>query len=90
MNYVLNEDWSKVLSNRFTQEYKKELFTWLEGEYASKVVFPPKEKVFNALIDSGSNADENSCMNTIKSSYPDTYNFLRSLCDGHMNIFDYT
>ena len=49
-----------------------------------------KEKVFNALIDSGSNADENSCMNTIKSSYPDTYNFLRSLCDGHMNIFDYT
>ena len=49
MNYILDRNWSEALSNRFNLEYKKELFTWLENEYATKTVFPPKEKVFNAL-----------------------------------------
>ena len=49
MNYTLEKNWSETLSPRFTQEYKRELFSWLENEYASKTVFPPKEKVFNAL-----------------------------------------
>lgn len=49
MNYTLTKEWSEVLSNRFTQEYKKELFSWLENEYSSKTIFPPKEKIFNAL-----------------------------------------
>lgn len=49
MNYTLAKDWSEKLSSRFTQEYKKDLFGWLEQEYATKTIFPPKEKVFNAL-----------------------------------------
>lgn len=49
MNYTLERNWSDKLSSRFTQEYKKELFSWLEKEYATKTIFPPKEKVFNAL-----------------------------------------
>ena len=49
MNYTLDKNWSEKLSGRFSQEYKKELFTWLEQEYATKTIFPPKEKVFNAL-----------------------------------------
>ena len=49
MNYTLEKNWSDKLSTRFSQEYKKELFSWLESEYSSKIVFPPKEKVFNAL-----------------------------------------
>ena len=49
MNYTLEKKWSEKLSSRFSQEYKKELFSWLENEYATKTVFPPKEKVFNAL-----------------------------------------
>lgn len=49
MNYTLDKIWSEKLSGRFSQEYKRELFSWLESEYASKTVFPPKEKVFNAL-----------------------------------------
>lgn len=49
MNYTLDKNWSEALSNRFDLEYKKELFSWLENEYATKTVFPPKEKVFNAL-----------------------------------------
>lgn len=49
MNYTLEKNWSDKLSSRFTQEYKRELFSWLEQEYATKTIFPPKEKVFNAL-----------------------------------------
>lgn len=49
MNYVLNDDWRKVLSPRFNEEYKKELFNWLNNEYATKKVFPAKDMVFNAL-----------------------------------------
>jgi len=49
MNYTLEKNWSKKLTGRFSQEFKRELFSWLESEYASKTVFPPKEKIFNAL-----------------------------------------
>lgn len=49
MNYKLTNEWSEILKSRFSQDYKKELFSWLESEYASKTVFPPKEKVFASL-----------------------------------------
>ena len=49
MDYTLTKEWSEILSNRFNTEYKKELFSWLNSEYATKSIFPPKEKVFNAL-----------------------------------------
>ncbi len=49
MNYTLEKNWSEILSSRFTKDYKHELFSWLEKEYATKTIFPPKEKVFNAL-----------------------------------------
>ena len=49
MNYTLSKDWSEALRDRFPIEYKRDLFSWLENEYLNKTVFPPKEKVFNAL-----------------------------------------
>ena len=49
MNYKLNEDWSTALSYRFPIEYKRELFSWLEKEYATKTIFPTKENVFASL-----------------------------------------
>lgn len=49
MDYKLDKNWSDKLSSRFSQEYKHELFSWLENEYTTKTIFPPKEKVFNAL-----------------------------------------
>ena len=49
MDYVLNKVWSEKLTPHFDIDYKRKLFTWLESEYASKTIFPPKEKVFNAL-----------------------------------------
>ncbi len=49
MNYILDKSWSDILKDRFSHEYKVELFGWLEHEYATKTIFPPKEKIFNAL-----------------------------------------
>ena len=49
MNYTLSNNWSEMLTSRFTLDYKRELFTWLESEYNTHTVFPPKDKVFNAL-----------------------------------------
>lgn len=49
MEYILSEKWKEILSNRFTKDYKVELFSWLEREYATKTIYPPKTKVFNAL-----------------------------------------
>lgn len=49
MDYNLNDEWSKILANRFAQEYKRELFSWLEKEYSTKTIFPNKENVFAAL-----------------------------------------
>ena len=49
MDYKLEKNWSEKLKDRFSLEFKKELFSWLEKEYATKTIFPPKEKVFNAL-----------------------------------------
>ena len=49
MKYEINEKWSGLLKDKFSIDYKRKLFSWLESEYASKTIFPPKEKVFNAL-----------------------------------------
>lgn len=49
MKYTLTENWSEILKDRFDENYKIELFSWLENEYSNKTIFPPKEKVFNAL-----------------------------------------
>jgi len=49
MNYTLDKEWSEILSTRFEKDYKRELFSWLEQEYATKTIFPTKENVFAAL-----------------------------------------
>lgn len=49
MDYVLDKSWSNALAPRFDNEYKHKLFDWLNSEYASKTVYPPKAEIFNAL-----------------------------------------
>ena len=49
MEYILDKSWSNALSPRFEKEYKQKLFTWLNGEYANKTIYPPKAEIFNAL-----------------------------------------
>lgn len=49
MSYVLEKNWSEILSTRFNKDYKIKLFSWLNEEYKTKTIFPPQEKIFNAL-----------------------------------------
>ena len=49
MSYILDKDWSEKLSQVVDVEFKKKLFAFINQEYATKTVFPPKEKVFNSL-----------------------------------------
>lgn len=41
--------WQTVLEQEMTKDYFKQLTRFLEKEYASKTIYPPKEEVFNAL-----------------------------------------
>ena len=49
MSYVLDKEWSEKLSKAVDVEFKKKLFSFINEEYATKTVFPPKEKIFNSL-----------------------------------------
>lgn len=49
MGYILEQSWKEKLQNEFDQNFKIRLFSWLNNEYQTKTVFPPKEKVFSAL-----------------------------------------
>lgn len=49
MSYVLEKNWSEIFSTRFDKDYKIKLFSWLNEEYKTKRIFPPQEKIFNAL-----------------------------------------
>ena len=47
MGYVLNKDWSEILAKNIDVDFKKKLFDFINHEYATKTVYPPKEKIFN-------------------------------------------
>ncbi len=46
---MFNTGWDKVLLPETEKEYFKNLMGFIDGEYASKTVYPPKEDIFNAL-----------------------------------------
>lgn len=45
----LPNEWSNALQDETEKDYFKELCTFVEDEYNSNVIYPPKEDVFNAL-----------------------------------------
>ncbi|MBQ8430352.1 MAG: uracil-DNA glycosylase [Clostridia bacterium] len=49
MSYILNEEWAKILSQKIDVEFKTNLFNFINNEYKTKKVYPPKEKIFNSL-----------------------------------------
>lgn len=49
MSYVLNEEWSAILKDTIDPEFKKNLFNFINNEYKTKTVYPPKEKIFNSM-----------------------------------------
>lgn len=45
----LPNEWSNALKDETEKDYFKELCAFVEDEYNSNVIYPPKEDVFNAL-----------------------------------------
>ncbi|MGL4847609.1 MAG: uracil-DNA glycosylase [Clostridium sp.] len=49
MSYTLNKSWSSLLKEEFSKEYYYKLMNLLNDEYKSKVIYPPREFLFEAL-----------------------------------------
>ncbi len=47
--FTLNDEWKEFLSGELSKPYFLELMNFCEKEYAEHRIFPPREKVFNAL-----------------------------------------
>jgi len=47
--YKIGNGWDQVLAEEFEKEYFKKLEGFLDEEYASQTIYPPREDIFNAL-----------------------------------------
>ena len=45
----IENDWLPAISSEFHKPYYKELYDFVKEEYATKVIYPPSEDIFNAL-----------------------------------------
>jgi uracil-DNA glycosylase len=46
---MIGNDWDNVLEEEFEKEYFKEIMDFVEEEYKTKTIYPPKEEIFNAF-----------------------------------------
>ena len=46
---AISNDWLEKIKSEFNKPYYKELYGFVKDEYASNVVFPPSEDIFNAF-----------------------------------------
>lgn len=46
---MIGNDWDEVLREEFDKEYYKNMMSYLDREYASKNVYPPRDEIFTAL-----------------------------------------
>ncbi len=49
MANILKNDWKNILDDEFNKEYYQKLRTFLTNEYRTKVIYPDKYDIFNAL-----------------------------------------
>jgi len=49
MNLNIEAGWKQVLQSEFEQDYFKELIEFVDTEYNTKTIYPPKSQVFNAF-----------------------------------------
>ncbi|WP_407381016.1 uracil-DNA glycosylase [Methanobrevibacter sp.] len=46
---MIGNDWDSALSEEFEKQYFKEIKEFVESEYNTETVYPPKEEIFNAF-----------------------------------------
>lgn len=49
LDLKLRGDWFDLLNDEFTKPYFEALLSFVQNEYDSNTIFPPKEKIFNAM-----------------------------------------
>ena len=47
--YKIGNGWDQILAAEFEKEYFRKLENFLDEEYASQTIYPPREDIFNAL-----------------------------------------
>ncbi len=46
---MIGNDWDNYLKEEYTKDYFKKLIEFINKEYQNKVIYPPKNEIFNAL-----------------------------------------
>jgi uracil-DNA glycosylase len=46
---VIGNSWDQILATEFEKEYYQNLQEFLQGEYSSREIYPPREDIYNAL-----------------------------------------
>ena len=46
---AIDGDWLEALKGEFSKPYYKKLYETIKDEYANQIVYPPSDKIFNAL-----------------------------------------
>ena len=46
---MIGNDWDSILNEEIEKKYFKDIMEFIESEYASKTVYPPKNEIFNAF-----------------------------------------
>lgn len=49
MDKLLNSDWKEILKDEFEKSYFIKLKNFINDEYATKTIFPPRKELFNAF-----------------------------------------
>lgn len=46
---MVTKNWDNVLKDEYNKDYFKRLRSFLKKEYSTKICYPKKEEIFNAL-----------------------------------------
>lgn len=46
---MIGNDWDSILKEELEKEYFKEIMEFIDEEYSSKTIYPPKDEIFNAF-----------------------------------------
>lgn len=46
---MIGNDWDLALSEEYEKEYFKQIMEFIDGQYATKTVYPPYDEIFNAF-----------------------------------------
>ena len=45
---MITNDWQEALKEEFKQPYYRDLYHFVQEEYATQTIYPPAEDIFNA------------------------------------------